>query len=130
MRILLLGLALTLAACEPAFDRARWASGRDADEWDNPRESMVCAAIAAGVVPGATREEIRALLGPSDGGSQVSDVYSVGLEFTSPDEVLLSIYYADTNVAQDVMLHHDWGVEYLRQRIPGTCGGNWSFERE
>jgi hypothetical protein len=91
---------------------------------------MVCAAIAAGVVPGATREEIRELLGPPDSDFTETDIYDVGLEFTSPDEVGLIIYYGDTNVAQDVMLHHDWGHEYLRPRTPGTCGGNWEFQRE
>lgn len=91
---------------------------------------MVCAAIAAGVVPGATREEIRALLGPPDGEHYTqSDTYDVGLELTSPDEVILSIYYGDANVAQEVLLHHDWGVEYLRPHMPGTCGSGWSFVR-
>ncbi|MBL8545925.1 MAG: hypothetical protein JNL81_05635 [Hyphomonadaceae bacterium] len=131
MRALVLFLSVVaLTACEPAFDRERWASARGADITDSPRGSMVCPTIAAGVVPGATREEIRALLGPPDNGdSGASDVYSVGLEFTAPDEILLSIYYGDTNVVQDVLLHHDWGVEYLRPRTPGTCGGNWSFVR-
>jgi hypothetical protein len=130
MRALFLLPIIVLTACEPAaFDRERWASGRGADASDNPRESMVCAAIAAGVVPGAKRDEIRELLGPPDGDFAENDIYDVGLEFTSPDEVILSIYYGDQDAAQEVMLHHDWGVEYLRPQTPGTCGGDWAFRR-
>ena len=137
MRALVLFVSLiALTSCErapePAFDRERWALARGADiTADYPRASMVCSAIAAGVAPGAMREEVRALLGPPDNDDgDVSDIYSVGLELTAPDEILLSIYYGDTNVVQDVLLHHDWGVEYLRPQTPGRCGGNWRFVHE
>ena len=121
-------LVLPLAAC--GFDRARWASGRGVDASDNPRENMVCDAVAAGVAPGTTRARIRYLLGAPDGASPETDRYNVGLEFTSPDEVGLSIVYNSEDVVDRVALRHDWGYEVLRLQVPGTCGGNWGFQIE
>jgi hypothetical protein len=132
--LLVLSLVLVLAAC--GFDRARWAAARGVDASDNPRASMVCDAVAAGVVPGATREKVRFLLGPPDEGPpgeehpEIADIYEVGLEYTSPDLILFSVAYGSDDIVDEVVLTHDWGSEYLRPSASGACGGDWSFVRE
>lgn len=126
--LLLAVLATLLAGC--GFDRARWASGRGADAADNPRADMVCDAVAAGVAPGARKADVRDLLGAPNFEDDVSDVYDIGLEFTSPDEVALSIGYDGDGVVERVALRHDWGHEVLRPQVRGTCGGDWSFQRD
>jgi hypothetical protein len=130
--LLVLSLVLVLAAC--GFDRARWAAARGVDASDNPRASMVCDAVAAGVAPGARKANVRALLGAPDFEGEVTDVYEVGLEFTSPDEVSLSIGYGGEGVVERVALRHDWGHEVLRPQVRGTrgarCDGEWGFYTE
>lgn len=90
---------------------------------------MVCDAVAAGLTPGTHKNDVRELLGPPDGEGEVSDVYEIGLEAFSPDEVVLGISYNSEGIVDEIRLAHDWGHERLRPRFLGTCGGNWSFER-
>jgi len=63
----LLGLATACGGGGMDFDEAKWASGRGFYDADSPRISMVGEAERAGVRPGATRAQVRALLGEPDG---------------------------------------------------------------
>jgi hypothetical protein len=91
---------------------------------------MVCDAVAAGLVPGARKRDLRELLGAPDEEYPDTDIYEVGLEFTAPDTVSLSIGYTDDGIVDQVALRHDWGSERLSPRAHGTCGGNWDFQSE
>lgn len=128
MRLVLVPLLLVVASC--GFNSARWAAARGINAGDNPRAAMVCDAVAAGLQPGARKDEIRALLGAPDSEGPTADVYEVGLEFTAPDLIVLGIQYDDAGaVVETVTLGHDWGFETLQRSVPGSCGDNWAFVR-
>jgi hypothetical protein len=107
MRVLFLGLALTLAACAPSFDRARWASGRgDACGVDNPRPSMITAAEHAGLRTGAPRETVRELLGEPDAETPASDIYWLGAEPTGVDCHHMVIAYDAARLVDTITFVH------------------------
>lgn len=75
------------------FDRGAWSAARGLLPAKNPRGGMVAAARAAGLVVGANREEVHALLGTPDSGDAASEIWDLGLAAYAPDEGLLIVRY-------------------------------------
>lgn len=80
------------------FDKTKWASGRGIALEDNPRVSMVGEAKRAGVRPGATRAQVRALLGEPDGTDSGGDVWFLGRSQVAPDFQSLEVEYDASGV--------------------------------
>jgi outer membrane protein assembly factor BamE (lipoprotein component of BamABCDE complex) len=64
-RVMAFALLVSLSACG-GFDKEKWASGKGNYSGKNPRTDMVSDAEAAGVKVGATRAQVRDLLGAPD----------------------------------------------------------------
>ena len=75
------------------FDSAKWATGRGIAEGENVRLGMTADLPAAGVVPGAMRERVHALLGQPDRTVDGRDVYDLGRGSYAPDYETLVIHY-------------------------------------
>jgi outer membrane protein assembly factor BamE (lipoprotein component of BamABCDE complex) len=91
-----LSLAIPVAACkDPAmsFDRAAWASGQGNASGKNPRSGMVSQARDAGLKVGATRAEVRALLGEPDASDSGGDAWFLGQGQYSVDFETLDVSY-------------------------------------
>jgi hypothetical protein len=96
---------LCLAACgEPAFDKARWASGRGVYDADSPRQGMVKDVERAGVVAGAARAHVRELLGAPDATERNKDTYFLGRTAYAPDYHTLVITYDERDVVVSVVV--------------------------
>lgn len=75
------------------FDRAAWQAGAGNRSGANPRGALVEAARAAGVKPGATRDDIRALLGAPDSSGPEADIWYLGRDTMSVDFRRLRVDY-------------------------------------
>lgn len=96
LRAMLPALLALQTACggnKMSFDTARWATGRGIADADNPRVAMVADAMRAGVKPGATRTQVRALLGEPDGAGPAGDVWFLGRSTVAPDFQSLHVDY-------------------------------------
>lgn len=98
--VLVIALAASLSACgdRGSFDKERWASRRGIYNADNPRISMVGEAKRAGVRPGTTRAQVRALLGPPDGIDTAGDIWYLGRSHVAPDFQSLEVEYDASGV--------------------------------
>jgi hypothetical protein len=97
-----LTLALALVSCgggQMGFDKAGWAAERGNYDRDSRRGAMVSALDDAGVVPGATRETVRALLGEPDSTGPAADIYFLGRSATGPSFETYRIEYSDGKVS-------------------------------
>lgn len=87
---------LFITGCEGGkfvFDSARWAARRGIVEGENVRLGMTADLPDAGVVPGATRTHIHALLGQPDKIVDGRDIYALGRGSDAPDHESLVIHY-------------------------------------
>jgi hypothetical protein len=92
----MLALALALAGCgggQIHFDKARWAAERGNYDGESRRGAMVSQLDDAGVVAGARRETVRALLGVPDSVGPIVDVYFLGRSATGPTFETFRIEY-------------------------------------
>ncbi len=97
MRIILAIPLLLLGACG-GFDKASWASGKGNYEGKNPRIAMVNDAQDAGVKVGATRNQVRALLGEPDASGPNGDTWYLGRSSYAPDYQTFIVSYDDKGV--------------------------------
>lgn len=84
---ILAALLIGLAACGGTgmtFDKAAWAAERGNYDGESRRGAMVGALDDAGVVPGATRDQVRALLGEPDSSGPEADIWYLGRSGTGP----------------------------------------------
>ncbi len=77
------------------FDKTKWASGKGNYSGKNPRVEMVSDAEEAGVKIGATREQVRRLLGTPDSSDTLIDTWYLGRSLYAPDYTTLDVYYND-----------------------------------
>jgi hypothetical protein len=87
---------------QSGFDRARWDEGRGKLAERNPRADLVESAVSAGLRPGETREDIRALLGHPDIEGAHLDIYYLGRQRWAPELHDLQIEYDEAGIATDV----------------------------
>ncbi|MDP5280261.1 hypothetical protein Q9Q95_15135 [Sphingomonas sp. DG1-23] len=66
------------------FDKAGWAAERGNYDGESRRGGMVAQLDDAGIVPGAPRETVRALLGEPDSTGPAADIYFLGRSATGP----------------------------------------------
>ncbi|MFS0737600.1 hypothetical protein ABC347_11165 [Sphingomonas sp. 1P06PA] len=84
---ILAALLVGLAACGGtgmAFDKAAWAAERGNYDGENRRGAMVSDLDEAGIVPGASRDQVRALLGDPDSHGPEADIWYLGRSATGP----------------------------------------------
>lgn len=96
-------LFLWIASCGllPGFDAQRWAAERGNHDRASARLGMVASLDTVGVVPGASRAEIHATLGPPDAGDERGDIYYLGRNDMAPDYLVLAVDYgADGRVGR------------------------------
>jgi hypothetical protein len=90
-------LALALAGCgggQMTFDKAGWAAERGNYAGESRRGAMVTQLDHAGVVVGATRASVRALLGEPDSTGPAADIYFLGRSATGPSFETYRIEYS------------------------------------
>ena len=77
------------------FDAEIWRAqhGSEALEQENPRSAMLPALLREHLEPGATRDEIRTLLGPPQFESEGKDVYALGRSPMGVSDEQLAISY-------------------------------------
>lgn len=97
-RSMILPLAAAwLTACGSVgmdFDKARWAAERGNFKGENARAAMVPSIDEAGIRRGATRDQVRALLGEPDSTGPAADIYYLGRSRSGPSFETLRIDYA------------------------------------
>jgi hypothetical protein len=96
-----------LSACgsaSVAFDKEKWASGKGSLTVENPRGKMVSDAEEAGVKVGATRANIRALLGEPDGKGPRGDSWALGFANYSMDPQNFVVDYDENDIATKVYI--------------------------
>ncbi|PSJ37649.1 hypothetical protein [Allosphingosinicella deserti] len=96
----MLGLALFASACGRApisFDKAGWAAERGNYDRKSSRGAMVGGLDEAGIVIGAPRERVRALLGEPDSTGPQADIYFLGRSATGPGFETYRIDYEPGN---------------------------------
>lgn len=101
MRTLAIIPLLMLMACG-GFDKETWASGKGNYEGKNPRIAMIAAVEAAGVKVGATRVQVRALLGEPDSSGPNGDIWYLGRSTYAPDYQTFEISYDDKAVVTKI----------------------------
>ncbi len=101
MRTLAIIPLLMLMACG-GFDKETWASGKGNYDGKNPRIAMVGAAEAAGVKVGATRDQVRALLGEPDSNGPNADIWYLGRSTFAPDYQTFEISYDGKDVVTKI----------------------------
>ena len=92
--VLIAGVLVT--GCEGdslVFDSAKWATGRGVVEGENIRLGMIADLPAAGIVIGASRAGVHAVLGQPDKFVDGRDVYVLGRGSYAPDYESLVIHY-------------------------------------
>lgn len=67
-----------------AFDKAGWAAERGNYERESRRGAMVAGLDEAGIVAGAPRATVRALLGDPDSTGPAADIWFLGRSTTGP----------------------------------------------
>ncbi|ATY32165.1 hypothetical protein [Sphingomonas psychrotolerans] len=67
-----------------SFDKAGWAAERGNYDGESRRGGMVARLDDAGIVVGAPRETVRALLGEPDSTGPAADIYFLGRSATGP----------------------------------------------
>jgi outer membrane protein assembly factor BamE (lipoprotein component of BamABCDE complex) len=100
-RVMAFSLSVSLAACDN-FDKTKWASGKGNYSGKNPRVEMVSDAEAAGVKVGATRVEVRDLLGAPDSSDATVDTWYLGRSTYAPDYTTLDVYYNENAVVTKI----------------------------
>ncbi|NIJ20946.1 hypothetical protein FHS95_002638 [Sphingomonas naasensis] len=88
-----IALALALAGCGGGFDKAGWAAERGNYDGESRRGAMVTTLDEAGIVPGASRESVRAQLGEPDSSGPAADIYYLGRSATGPSFETYRIEY-------------------------------------
>lgn len=107
-KLIVLALLVVLAACggvSMSFDKDVWASGQGNFEGKNPRVHMISDAEAAGVKLGATRSEIRALLGEPDGTDSTGDIWYLGRATYAPDYESYEISYDKNGIVKVIQIN-------------------------
>jgi hypothetical protein len=79
------------------WDRSAWDQGRGVAEQPNPRLDMASSVDDAGVVPSASRDRVRALLGASDRPGVSQDVWYLGRSDLAPELLSLVVEYDAEN---------------------------------
>jgi outer membrane protein assembly factor BamE (lipoprotein component of BamABCDE complex) len=92
VRLMAVALLLSLSACG-GFDKEEWASGKGNYSGKNPRTDMVSDAEAVGVKVGATRAQVRDLLGAPDSSDAAVDTWYLGRSTYAADYTTLDVYY-------------------------------------
>lgn len=91
-----LGNACGETGMEPSgagWDRSVWDRGRGVAEQPNPRLDLASSVDEAGVVPGAPRDRVRALLGAPDRPGDTQDVWYLGRNDLAPELLSLVVEY-------------------------------------
>jgi hypothetical protein len=91
-------LTFAVAACGGGFDRTAWDAGKGNFSGKNPRLGMVSKAIAAGVKPGAKRDEVHGIIGLPDKVEDRTDAWYLGQNDMAPDYVTLVVRYDANDV--------------------------------
>ena len=87
---------VSLAACggqAVTFDREAWAAQSGNATGENPRLAMVSAAREAGLERGASRDDVRDLLGEPDGAGADTDTWFLGRDDMAADFRILRVAY-------------------------------------
>lgn len=106
----LLIMAALLATCEGngmSFDRDAWAAEPGNRDRISRRGEMVAAAAEAGGRVGATRAEVRALLGAPESSGADGDVYYLGRSAFGPSHESLEILYSPAGVVTQTQFRRD-----------------------
>jgi outer membrane protein assembly factor BamE (lipoprotein component of BamABCDE complex) len=85
-----------------SFEKTKWASGKGNYSGKNPRIEMVSDAKAAGVKIGATREQVRDLLGEPDSSDTSIDTWYLGRSTYAPDYTTLDVYYDEKAIVTKI----------------------------
>lgn len=108
MRIAAAAIALALVACDGghvAFDKAGWAAERGNYERESRRGAMVAGLDEVGIVAGASRDAVRALLGEPDSTGPAADIWFLGRSAAGPSfETYRVDYDAAGRVARAAVL--------------------------
>lgn len=75
------------------WDRATWDRGRGVADQPNPRLDLASSLGDAGVVPGASRDRVRTLLGPPDRPGVSEDLWHLGRNDLAPELLSLIVEY-------------------------------------
>jgi outer membrane protein assembly factor BamE (lipoprotein component of BamABCDE complex) len=100
-RVMAIALLVSLSACG-GFDKEKWASGKGNYSGKNPRTDMVSDAEAAGVKVGATRAQVRDLLGAPDSSDTAVDIWYLGQSTYAPDYTTLDVYYNEKAIVTKI----------------------------
>lgn len=90
-------MMLTAAACEGeamTFDKTRWAAERGNYDGESARGAMVSSIDDAGVRVGATRDQVRSVLGEPDSTGPAADIYYLGRSRSGPSFETYRIDYS------------------------------------
>jgi outer membrane protein assembly factor BamE (lipoprotein component of BamABCDE complex) len=104
-RLIAFALLVSLSACGNLgvfVDKEKWASGKGNYSGKNPRIEMVSDAKAAGVKIGATREQVRDLLGEPDSSDAAVDTWYLGRSTYAPDYTTLDVYYSEQAIVTKI----------------------------
>ena len=99
---LVLAFALAMGCADPSFDVERWRQGEGVFDDENPRREMLDDIDRAGIVVGAGRERVRALLGVPDAITDGAEIYFLGRAAYAPEQHQLVIQYNAAGIVKHI----------------------------